>query len=441
MKNNDVELIESILSGDENAFAALVRKYQRQVHALVWRKIGDFHIAEELTQDIFLKVYEKLGTLKDPRCFASWLYRIATRQCLAWLRKRRMETQSLEETDIKQIEKMTYSQYIAEEQAAAATEARRDIAQKLLTRLPESERTVVTLHYFGEMTCKEIGEFLGVSASTVKSRLRRARHRLKKAEPLIRDALEGFEIKANLTESIMEKISHIEPATPSSAKPLVPWAIAAATTVLVVTMLGVGNQFLTRFQQPYDFDATSEMKVELIDTPLALNLASTPDARTQFGRSRVPNRGKGLERDAAESEYIVRFLHTQAKKVVLNDEQPSQEVLSVFRSPTGGYQDYTLVEIDTTAFENGGMLTIDVWVGSAEAWGGFILFADDSEFSTAGMPKSVLASASGVPRGKAGKITYRFEEGVIFKLGVTGNAFRGTEKVNSFLARISITAE
>ena len=179
MKNDDVELIQSSLTGDENAFATLVRKYQRQVHTLAWRKVGDFHIAEEITQDTFLKVYQKLGTLKDPHRFAGWLYRIASRQCLLLQRKKRIQTQSLEETDTKQIEKMTYSQYVAEEQEKAATEAQRDIAQRLLARLRESERTVVTLHYFGEMTCEEISRFLGVSASTVKSRLRRARHRLK----------------------------------------------------------------------------------------------------------------------------------------------------------------------------------------------------------------------------------------------------------------------
>ena len=70
MKNEDVELIQNILAGDENAFVSLVEKYQKQVHALAWRKIGDFHIAEEITQDTFLKVYQKLSTLKDSNQFA-----------------------------------------------------------------------------------------------------------------------------------------------------------------------------------------------------------------------------------------------------------------------------------------------------------------------------------------------------------------------------------
>ena len=439
MKNNDVELIQQSLTGDQNAFATLVKKYQKPVHALAWRKVGDFHIAEEIAQDTFLRVYKKLATLKDPHRFEGWLYRIASRQCHAWLRKKRMQTQSLEETDTELIEKTTYSEYIAEEQAKAATEAQRSIVHKLLARLQESERTVVTLHYFGEMTCEEISRFLGVSASTVKSRLRRARFRLKKAEPMIREALEGFQIRANLTESIMQEISRIEPVIPSGGKPFVPWGtIAASTLVLVVLALGVSNQYLTRFQQPYNLDATSEMTVELIDTPIVLDLASKPDVRTQIGKSTIPNRGSGFTTSTNPSEYVPRFLTAQTQIVTLNNAEPSRDVLSIFRTPEAEYQDYTVVEIDATAFKDGGVLSVELWIGSAEAAGAFILFASDSELTTNGMPKVILTAASGIVPGKSGRITHRFDEGTRFKLGATGNAFSGKGKVNSFLANISI---
>ena len=438
MTNNDVELIQQTLTGDQSAFAKLVKKYQKSVHALAWRKIGDFHIAEEVTQDTFLLVYKKLGTLKDPHRFEGWLYRIAARQCHAWLRKKRMQTQSLEETDPALIEKMTYSQYIAEEQAKAATDAQRSIVHKLLARLRESERTVVTLHYFGEMTCEEISRFLGISASTVKSRLRRARLRLKKAEPMIREALEGFQIRANLTENIMQEISRIEPVAPSGGKPFIPWAITASTLALVVLALGVSNQYLTRFQQPYNLDATSEMTVALIDTPIVLNLASKPDVRTRIGKSTIPNRGSGFTPSMNPSEYVPRFLTAQTQIVTLNAAEPSRDVLSIFRTPDAEYQDYTVVEIDTTAFKEGGVLTIELWMGSAEAAGAFILFESDSELAPDGMPKVILTAASGIVPGKSGRLTYRFDKGGRFKLGATGNAFSGKGKANSFLATISI---
>ena len=63
MKINDVDLIQRTLEGDERAFTMLVNKYQKWVHTLVWRRIGDFHTAEEITQDVFLKVYKKLSML------------------------------------------------------------------------------------------------------------------------------------------------------------------------------------------------------------------------------------------------------------------------------------------------------------------------------------------------------------------------------------------
>ena len=82
MKTNDADLIQRVLDGDQDAFTTLVNKYQKSVHALVWRKIGDFHIAEELTQDVFLKAYKRLSTLKRPEQFPGWLYVIATRHCV-----------------------------------------------------------------------------------------------------------------------------------------------------------------------------------------------------------------------------------------------------------------------------------------------------------------------------------------------------------------------
>ena len=283
MKNNDVDLVHRILTGDDTAFVSLVKKYQKQVHALAWRKIGDFHIAEDITQDTFLKVYQKLSTLKDPNQFSGWLYVIATRQCLSWLRKKRIETESLEDTDIERIDEAAYSRYVAEEHAKVTTEAQREVVKKLLAKLKESERTVMTLHYLGEMTIEEISRFLGVSTSAIKLRLHRARQRLQKEEPMIREALSNFQLSPNLTDNIMQKVERINPAAPSGSKPFIPWVIGASTVLLIVLMLGMGGQYLVRFQQPYSLDAQSEMAVELIDASVVLSVEAKPDIRNQLG--------------------------------------------------------------------------------------------------------------------------------------------------------------
>ena len=301
MKNNDAEIIRRILDGNDTAFTELVNKYQRTVHALVWRKIEDFHIAEELTQDIFLKVYQKLNTLKKPHCFASWLYVIASRRCTAWLRKKRMLTQPIENTTDSESEKSKYSKYVTEENERIAIEAQREIVRKLLAMLPESERTVITLRYFSDMSSAEIGAFLGVSANTVRSRLRRARNRLQKEETMIREALEHFQISPNLTDNIMKEISQTKQVTPTSGKPLIPWAVAATTAVLIALMFGIEGQFLAHFQKPYSLDAQSETSVEIVNAQVVQNLEVKSDNRNQSGnRTDLGGRNDGNEENTKQ---------------------------------------------------------------------------------------------------------------------------------------------
>ena len=303
MKNADVELINRILAGEDTAFASLVKKYEKQVHALAWRKIGDFHIAEEITQDTFLKVYQKLSTLKDPKQFSGWLYVIATNLCRAWLRKKRLETEPLGDTEIASIDE-TYSRYIAEERTKVTVEAQREVVKALLAKLKESERTVMTLHYFGGMTCEEISRFLGVSTSAIKLRLHRARQRLKKEEPMIREALSNFQLSPNFTDSIMQEVARIKPTAPLGGKPLAPWVIGGASSaLLIVLMLGIGNQYLARFQQPYRLDAQSEAVVELIDAPIVQDIQAKPDVRNQFGEN-SNDRGSGKGADQESNQVL-----------------------------------------------------------------------------------------------------------------------------------------
>ena len=283
MKNDDVELIRRILDDDETAFAELVDKYHKQVHALAWRKIGDFHTAEDITQDVFLIIYQRLHTLKDPKLFPGWMYVITTRLCANWIRKNRIKTQPLEETETTMLQKDVYSQHVAEDRAKTAIQTQRDVVKKLLAKLKESERTVMTLHYLGEMTVEEISRFLGVSAGTIKSRLQRARIRLQKEETMIREALEHFQISPNLTSNIMQEIARLKPGSPTVSKPIMPWTIAASSVVMIILMFGIGSEYLARFQKPYSLDAQTEMTVEIVDTPIVQNIDSKEDEINQRG--------------------------------------------------------------------------------------------------------------------------------------------------------------
>ena len=86
---------------------------------------------------------------------------------------------------MKAIDNLTYDRYVSEQCESEAVELRYEIVEDLLRKLPESERTVMMLHYLDEMPTKEIGEFLGVSANTIVSRLHRARKRLQADQELL----------------------------------------------------------------------------------------------------------------------------------------------------------------------------------------------------------------------------------------------------------------
>ncbi len=300
MTQNDAVFIQRVLQGDQEAFGPLVNKYQSGVHALVWRKIGDFHIAQEITQDAFLKAYQKLQTLKNHNAFAGWLYVIAANLCSDWLRKRPLPEQSLEVTEASEVAQVSYAQYVAEKQDAEVDETRREIVKKLLQKLPESERTVMTLYYLGEMTIKTISEFLGVSQNTVKSRLSRARNRLKQEENVIQQHLGSFQLPSHLTANIMHEVSRTNLSAPTGSKPLVPWVVSATSTLLFFLLIGTGTQYLSRFQKPYNLNATSERTVEIIDALFVLDSPAKPAVRNQQGSSDIPgkNNGTGEKPDA-----------------------------------------------------------------------------------------------------------------------------------------------
>ena len=189
MKNEDVNLIQRILSGDEDACAALVERHREWVHSLAWREIGDFHAAQEITQNTFIQAFKSLPTLRDSSRFLGWLYTIAKRQCIEWLRRKPMTMQSLDAMPKSELEQLYYTQYLEEEQAQASTDTLREVVERLLQKLPEAERSVMVLHYFNGLTCEEVGERLDVSLNTVKSRLYRARKRLEQEESMLRETL------------------------------------------------------------------------------------------------------------------------------------------------------------------------------------------------------------------------------------------------------------
>lgn len=322
MDKSDAQLIRDILLGDDTAFTTLVKKYHKSVHALVWQKIGDFHYAEEITQDAFLQAYKKLSTLRNPHQFAGWLYVIANRCCISWTRKQKHALQLLEDTSVKEVGELTYDRYISEQREMEATERRYEIVKRLLEKLPESERTVVTLYYLSEMTTKEIGKFLGVSANTIHSRLHRARERLQKHEELlVQEVLGRVQISENLIENIARKVVDLKPTPVPTGKPLLPWVAFSATTIFVLLLLSASNQYLAHFQKPYSFEAQSEPTIVIIDAPAVRETDAKPALRNQVGRTTALDKSIGTGLQGSETVSTTGLLgHPESVEEWMPDE-------------------------------------------------------------------------------------------------------------------------
>lgn len=220
-----------------------------------------------------------------------------------------------------EIDASSYHHYEDEQREEASFEQRRGFIKNLLEQLPESERTVVTLHYLGEMTCKAISEFLGVSPNTVKSRLQRARNRLKEQENMIRETLGSVQLPTNFTDNIMRQVAEIKPVAPTSSNPLVPWAVSAATAILIFLIMGIGSQYLARFQKPYNVNVQSETTVEIIDAPVVLETQAKPDLRNQAGRFETDGKHSGIGPQASEPFVLAAATEIDDQKSTVATQQ------------------------------------------------------------------------------------------------------------------------
>ena len=287
MANSDAELIQRTLDGDDTAFGFLVDKYKGAVHALAYRKIGNFHTAEDITQDTFLQAYQKLHTLKDWRHFPGWLYRIASRLCLMWHRGQRLVPQPLDKVESSHMDALAWAKHTDRQTRQSVHDG--------LEALPESQRTVLTLHYLGGMTCEEIARFIGTSRGAVLNRLYHARHQLKKEMiPMMESTLGAFQLPPTFTQQMMNRIDRTPPTTTPQGKPFLPW-IAAAATLVVGLLIGFGQRSMTRFQQPYSLAAVEPAsRVELIDAPMVALPETKPNLANRRGQLKSREYKKGI---------------------------------------------------------------------------------------------------------------------------------------------------
>ena len=164
----DAEVVRAVLKGQRQAFAVLVKRYERSVRAVAMNVLRDHESVQDTAQEAFIKAYENLAGLRRPEAFGPWLMKITHRCALSRASRQARET-ALEPTDAA---------------AVRDTDGRLDEEkQNLLAavlKLPESERQVVMLRYFSGQSIKEVAEALGRSVGTVTKQLSRAHKRLRK---------------------------------------------------------------------------------------------------------------------------------------------------------------------------------------------------------------------------------------------------------------------
>lgn len=166
--------VESVKRGDQSAFASLVEKHKDMVYTIVVKIVRKPEDAEEISQDVFLKVFEKLDSFRGDSKFSTWLYRIAYNAAISKTRKRRLEVEALDDFTIN-----NYSvDEVKEELENIDAEAQQKLLKHAMEQLSDDDYLIVKMFYLEEMSVNDISNVNGLSQANVKVKLHRIRKKL-----------------------------------------------------------------------------------------------------------------------------------------------------------------------------------------------------------------------------------------------------------------------
>ena len=176
---NDSDLVATAINGQEGSFEELVRRYQRPISAYVYRMVGNYESALDLTQEIFIKVYASLRRYRSEFKFSTWIYKIAHNAAVDHLRRSSTREQPLiNGSDGDQFELPIESRRLSPEQESERKERRIEI-ESVVRALPANYRELIILRHSQDLTYEEIVEVTGLPLGTVKNRLFRAREMMR----------------------------------------------------------------------------------------------------------------------------------------------------------------------------------------------------------------------------------------------------------------------
>lgn len=175
----DRDLVATANTGVEGSFEELVRRYQRPISAYVYRMVGDYEAALDLTQEIFIKVYGSLARYRSEFKFSTWIYKIAHNSAVDHLRRNAGRERSLSNgVEGDQYELPIESSSLSPEQESERRERRLEI-ESVVRSLPNAYRELIVLRHSQDLTYEEIVEVTGLPLGTVKNRLFRAREMMR----------------------------------------------------------------------------------------------------------------------------------------------------------------------------------------------------------------------------------------------------------------------
>ena len=172
----DLELMDKVLSGNTAAFSELVTRHQRYVFTLALRFTQSREDAEEISQDVFVKAYRSLADFRGDSKFSTWLYTIVTTTCITFLRKKKLDVQSLDNEKVFAVADNIDSGMRANQ---VEQKSKVNMVNKAIGLLSPDDAQIITLFYKAEQSLDEIATIMGMETNAIKVRLHRARTRLK----------------------------------------------------------------------------------------------------------------------------------------------------------------------------------------------------------------------------------------------------------------------
>ena len=187
----DDTLVQEAIGGAEEAYKKLVNKYERALYYHILKMIKNKNKVEDLVQEVFVKAFDNLASYNTNYAFSTWLYRIATNHTIDYLRKKKLQTLSIDEP-VKSHDsemKMQLPDASAQTDRKIIQSQRKQIVQQAIEDLPKKYRDVIKLRHMQEKSYQEISEILDSPLGTVKAHIFRAREMLYKA---LKDKRERF---------------------------------------------------------------------------------------------------------------------------------------------------------------------------------------------------------------------------------------------------------